>query len=216
MPTIEPAGPKRPRHGLIGLICLGVFAAMVGASYAAVPLYRVFCQATGFDGTVRQGAGPTQAALDRTIVVRFDTNVRGLPWSFRPEQPSQTVRIGAPGMAFFKVRNDGDRPITGRATYNVVPESAGAYFIKTQCFCFNAQTIPAGTEMRFPVIYYVQPGFVTDRETQLAQEITLSYTFFPAPAADAAPQTAPKPVASLAAATSQAREGLGGNPKAGL
>jgi cytochrome c oxidase assembly protein subunit 11 len=186
---------------MIGLICAGVALAMVGAAYAAVPLYRVFCEATGFDGTVRRGAGPTKAALRRTVTVRFDTNVRGLPWDFRPEQVSQEVRIGAPGMAFFKVRNDSDRPLTGRATYNVVPESAGAYFIKTQCFCFDDQTIPAHTEMRFPVIYYVQPKFAEDRETNVFEEITLSYTFFPTAGTQA---------------SAKAPEALGGTPKRGL
>jgi cytochrome c oxidase assembly protein subunit 11 len=176
-----PADPPPPKHWRIGLICGVVALAMVGAAYAAVPLYRAFCQATGFDGTVKRGteAADPNAALKRKITVRFDTNVRGLPWVFKPEQTSQEVRIGAPGQAWFKVRNDSDLPLTGRATYNVVPESAGAYFVKTQCFCFSAQTIPAHTEMRFPVIYYVQPGFARDRETNVFQEITLSYTFFP-------------------------------------
>ncbi|HTI67564.1 MAG TPA: cytochrome c oxidase assembly protein [Caulobacteraceae bacterium] len=179
----EPRPRYAPNHKLIGLICGGVVVVMVGAAYAAVPLYRAFCEATGFDGAVKRGAGPDAAALKRMVTVRFDTNVRGLPWSFKPELSSQDVRIGAPGLAFFKVRNDGDVPMTGRATYNVVPESAGAYFVKTQCFCFSAQTIPAHTEMRFPVIYYVQPGFAQDRETRQFQEITLSYTFFPVPKA---------------------------------
>ena len=179
------APARRPfRHGRIGLLCGAVAMAMVGAAYAAVPLYRAFCPVTGCDGTVKRGTGdPLQAALKRTVTVRFDTNVRGLPWAFKPEIGSQDVRIGAPGQAWFKVRNDSDQPMTGRATYNVVPESAGAYFVKTQCFCFEAQTIPAHTEMRFPVIYYVQPGFAQDRETQKFEEITLSYTFFPVPKA---------------------------------
>jgi cytochrome c oxidase assembly protein subunit 11 len=170
------------RSNLIALICGVVATGMVGAAFAAVPLYRAFCQATGFDGTVKR-AGSTGRATDREITVSFDTNVRELPWTFKPEEKSQKLRLGTPGQAWFKVRNDSDVPLTGRATYNVVPEAAGAYFVKTQCFCFSAQTIPAHTEMRFPVIYYVQPGFVDDRETKLFQEITLSYTFFPVPKA---------------------------------
>src|SRR5882757_4643946 len=156
MPS-DPPVPRRPRHMTLSLICAGVAVAMVGASYAAVPLYRAFCQATGFDGTVRRGAGPIGDPLDHSLTVRFDTNVRGLPWKFRPEVASQQTRIGAPAMAWFKIRNDGETPLTGRAIYNVTPESAAAYFIKTECFCFKDQTIPAHTEMRFPVIYYVQP-----------------------------------------------------------
>jgi len=176
----EPARRAKPRLRLVGLICGGVAVAMVGAAYAAVPLYRAFCQATGFDGTVRRGEAPVEAAAsDGSVTVRFDTNVRDLPWAFKPEVVSQEVKLGSPGMAWFKIRNDGDEPITGRATYNVVPESTAAYFIKTQCFCFTDQTIPAHTEMRFPVIYYVEPGFATDPNTKVFQEITLSYTFFP-------------------------------------
>jgi cytochrome c oxidase assembly protein subunit 11 len=175
----EVVPPRAPRRRLVGLICGAVALSMVGVAYAAVPLYRAFCQLTGFDGTVKRGVAPGEAALKRTVTVRFDTNVRGLPWSFRPELVSQDVQIGGPGQAWFKVRNDSDQPLTGRATYNVVPESAGAYFIKTECFCFEAQTIPAHTEMRFPVIYYVQPKFAEDRNTRQFQEITLSYTFFP-------------------------------------
>jgi cytochrome c oxidase assembly protein subunit 11 len=166
-----------------------------------VPLYRAFCEATGFDGTVRRGEAPTSPALRRTVTVRFDTNVRGLPWEFRPEEVKQDVRIGAPGMAFFKVRNDSDQPLTGRATYNLVPESAAAYFIKTQCFCFDDQTIPAHTEMRFPVIYYIQPKFAEDRDTRVFEEITLSYTFFPS---------------GKAQASAKPPEGLGGTANRGL
>jgi cytochrome c oxidase assembly protein subunit 11 len=166
----------------VGVICALVAVAMVGASYAAVPLYRAFCQLTGWDGTVKRGEAPAaDEAIARTITVRFDTNVSGLPWTFRAEELTQDVRIGAPGLAYFRVRNNSDHPITGRASYNVAPDVAGAYFVKTQCFCFDDQTIPAKTEMRFPVIYYVQPEFAKDRNTRLFQEVVLSYTFFPRP-----------------------------------
>ena len=163
----------------VGAICAAVAVAMVGAAYAAVPLYRAFCQLTGWGGTPqRSDVGPSGAALDRTLTVRFDTNVRDLPWTFRAEQVTQDVHIGAPGMAYFVVRNNSDEPITGRATYNVEPDVAGAYFVKTQCFCFDDQTIPGKTEMRFPVIYYVQPELAQDRNTKLFEEVVLSYTFF--------------------------------------
>jgi cytochrome c oxidase assembly protein subunit 11 len=211
---------ERPRHLVLSLVCGGIAVGMVGAAYAAVPFYRAFCQATGFDGTVRRGSGPIGEALDKTLTVRFDTNVRGLPWVFRPEVPSQTIRIGAPSMAWFKIRNDGDVPITGRALYNVTPESAAAYFIKTQCFCFSDQTIPAHTEMRFPVIYYVQPGYVKDRDARVFEEITLSYTYYPSTRnAQAAPQVVPaQPVkgAVTQTAATRPREALGGTPSRGL
>ena len=128
-----PTGPSdlkalARRNGRIALICAVVFAGMVGAAYAAVPLYRAFCQLTGFDGTVRKAdAAPTQV-LERTITIRFDANVRSLPWDFQPDQVSQEIKIGDTGLAFFRVTNNGKTPITGRATYGVVPEQAAMYF----------------------------------------------------------------------------------------
>ena len=111
--------------------------------------------------------------------MRFDTNVRGLPWTFKAEQQRQTVRIGAPGQAFFTVTNTGPAPLTGRAVYSVAPEAAAAHFIKTQCFCFDDQTIAPGKTVEFPVLYYIDPKFASDVSTRAFQEVTLSYTFFP-------------------------------------
>lgn len=152
---------------------------MVGAAYAAVPLYKAFCQATGFDGTVRRASGAPDKILNRTMVIRFDTNVRNLPWDFRPEQVSQSTQIGATQLAFFKVTNTADHPVTGRAVYNVLPESAGPYFQKLECFCFTDQTLQPGQTMEFPVVYFVDPRLVEDGEVNGAKEITLSYTFYP-------------------------------------
>lgn len=167
------------RNGRIALICAAVFAGMVGAAYASVPLYRAFCQLTGFDGTVRRAeTAPTQV-LERTLTIRFDANVRDLPWEFKPDQVKQEVRIGDTGLAFFRVTNTGKTPITGQATYNVVPEQAGLYFQKLECFCFTEQTVQPGATMEFPVVYFVDPKYASDPETKGGQEITLSYTFFP-------------------------------------
>ena len=169
-----------PRHRTLFVACVLGVAAMVGAAYASVPLYRAFCQATGFNGTPRRGtAGPHGAALARELTVRFDTNVRSLPWSFTADQTTQKVHIGAPAQAFFRVTNNGTTALTGRAVYSLAPESAAEHFIKTQCFCFDDQTIPAGKTVEFPVIYYVDPKFASDPSTQAFQEVTLSYTFFP-------------------------------------
>jgi cytochrome c oxidase assembly protein subunit 11 len=120
--------------------------------------------------------------LDREVTVRFDTNVRGLPWRFSAEQVAQTARIGETKMAFFKVTNTSDRPLTGTAMYNVVPEVTGGYFTKLQCFCFEQQTIAAGATIEFPVLYFIDPEMVDDAEARGVREITLSYTFFPADA----------------------------------
>ncbi len=168
--------------GLAVLVC-----AMVGLAYASVPLYRAFCAATGFNGTARRAERAVFTPIDRKLTVRFDTNVRGLPWDFQPEQATSTVQIGKAGLAYFRVKNHSDHAIRGRAAYNVSPEAAAAYFIKTQCFCFSDQTIAAGQEVTFPVIYYVDPKFAKDSSTTDLSEIVLSYTFYPAP--DSAPPT---------------------------
>ena len=162
----------------VAVICLSVFVGMIGAAYASVPLYKRFCQLTGFGGTVRQAEAAPTTVLERAITIRFDTNVRDLPWSFKAEQISQTLKIGSTGLAFFKVTNSSNQTLTGRASYNVMPASAGPYFQKLECFCFTDQTLKPGQSIDFPVVYFVDPKFATDEETQGTQEITLSYTFF--------------------------------------
>jgi cytochrome c oxidase assembly protein subunit 11 len=204
----QPSAQQR-RNARVAMICGVVFVAMVGGAYAAVPLYRAFCQATGFDGAVRRAEAAPDKVLGKTLDVRFDTNVRDLPWDFSPLQTSQTIRIGETGLAFFKVTNHATVPITGRAVYNVVPEQAGAYFRKLQCFCFSDQTIGPGRTVEFPVLYFVDPGYATDFETRNQPQVTLSYTFYPAQDAAGegkrAQATAAKPVSAL-----------GGSPHAGL
>lgn len=152
---------------------------MTGAAFAAVPLYRLFCQVTGFDGTVKRAEEAPTQILDRTVLIRFDTNVRDLPMDFKAEQLSQRVRIGETGMAYFDVTNTSDQPIHATAAYNVVPDRAGPYFQKLQCFCFEGQEIQPGETKSFPVQYFVAPELATDREAKGVREITLSYTFYP-------------------------------------
>jgi cytochrome c oxidase assembly protein subunit 11 len=191
------------------LTCVAGFFGMVGMAYASVPLYKAFCQLTGFDGTIRKAEVAPDTVLDRKLTIRFDANVRDLPWKFTAEQTTQSVRIGQTGLAFFKVTNNGDQPITGRAVYNVVPEAAGAYFQKLECFCFSDQTIPAGKTIEFPVVYFVDPKFADDLETKGKGEVTLSYTFYPAVDAARGEKRAD-------ATPSKHSSALGGTPKAGL
>ncbi|WP_431307701.1 cytochrome c oxidase assembly protein [Caulobacter endophyticus] len=181
---------------------------MVGAAYASVPLYKLFCQVTGFDGTVRRAEAAPTKVLDKSVAVRFDANIRGLPWTFTTEQVSQDIKLGASGLAFFKVTNNSDKPQTGRAIYNVVPEQAGAYFQKIECFCFSNQTIEPGQTVEFPVVYFVDPRFAEDPETKGKSEITLSYTFFPAVEGDDGGKQAD--------ATPRIVQPLGGTPSKGL
>ena len=163
----------------VALLCAALVILMTGAAFAAVPLYRLFCQVTGFDGTVKKAEAAPTAVLDQEVLIRFDTNVRDLPMKFRAEQTSQKVRIGETGMAYFEVTNTSDQPIHATAAYNVVPERAGPYFQKLQCFCCEGQEIAPGATVSFPVQYFVAPEMATDAEVKGVRQITLSYTFFP-------------------------------------
>jgi cytochrome c oxidase assembly protein subunit 11 len=180
------------RRGIVrtGLVAGAVALGMVGLAYASVPLYRMFCQVTGFGGTTaRAAAAPGEAAMKalggKSIKVRFDGNVRGLPWQFAPEARQVTVKIGQQNMAFFRAQNIAGEATRGTATFNVSPESAGRYFAKIQCFCFTEQQLAAGQSVDMPVVFYVDPAILDDPDAKDIDEITLSYTFFPA--ADAPP-----------------------------
>ena len=188
MSSRSPLTRQQRGNRIIGATVALVFVAMVGAAYAAVPFYKAFCQATGYDGTVRRAYKAPDEVLAQQILVHFDTNVRDLPWDFSAEQRTQPLKIGETKVAMFKVTNHSDRPVTGRAVFNVVPEQAAAYFHKLSCFCFSDQTIAAGATVEMPVLYFVDPKYATDFETRSQKEVTLSYTFYPA--VDAPPQTA--------------------------
>lgn len=169
-----------PRRRTATFAVLGVLA-MLALGFASVPLYRMFCEATGFDGTTQRSNGQlVRAVAGKTVEIRFDANhVPTLPWSFEPEKPDQIVTIGEKNMAFFTATNHARYPVTGRATYNVTPTQAGGYFAKVQCFCFTEQTLQPGQSVRMPVIFYVDPGIAKDADTRDIQAITLSYTFYP-------------------------------------
>jgi cytochrome c oxidase assembly protein subunit 11 len=177
---VDAAEAERRRNVRVAVICAITFFSMVGAAFAAVPLYKAFCQATGFDGATRRASANDNAVLAQHVTVRFDANVHDLPWSFAPVQASQDVAIGETKIAFFKVTNHSPQPVTARAIYNVVPEQAGAYFRKLQCFCFDDQTIAAGATVEMPVLYFIDPQYASDENTKGKTEVTLSYTFYPA------------------------------------
>jgi cytochrome c oxidase assembly protein subunit 11 len=167
-----------------------VALAMLGLGFAAVPLYRLFCQVTGFAGTTQRAtAGEARAAeaagakaAGATVSVRFDANVdANLPWTFRPEQVTKTVRLGQRQMAFFYAKNNSDVPVTGQASFNVSPDQTGSYFNKVQCFCFTEQTLQPGEEVHMPVLFFVDPSIAQDPDAAPVQQITLSYTFHRAP-----------------------------------
>jgi cytochrome c oxidase assembly protein subunit 11 len=213
MSSTNPSDRRRRGVRLTALIATAVVFAMVGAAFAAVPIYRIFCQATGYNGTVRRSEAKPSVVLSKTVVIRFDANVRDLPWDFKPDQETQTVRIGDTGLAFFHVTNRSDKPLTGHASYNVVPLGAGAYFQKLECFCFRDQTLQPGQSMDFPVVYFVDPKFAADSEVKDTPAITLSYTFFPAAPAPSAAGSAGK---SADASTTKGPSPLGGTGRAAL
>ena len=172
--------PRLQRTHRTALLAVLGIAFMTGLAWASVPLYRLFCQATGLNGTTGRGL-EAPGAVDRQVTVAFDTNVApNLPWRFTPEARSDTVAVGARDMAFFTATNSGARPITGTATFNVQPAQAGRYFKKIQCFCFTQQTLKPGETARMPVIFYVDPAILDDPDARDIQTITLSYTFWPA------------------------------------
>lgn len=172
------------RNRRTGLIALALAGGMLGLGFASVPLYRLFCQVTGFDGTTQRVSEAEAAgvqAVSKTISVRFDANVeRGMPWKFKPLQTTDQVTIGARDMAIYWAKNESDKPITGTATFNVEPAYVGKYFSKVQCFCFTEQTLEPGQEVRMPVLYFVDPAILDDKDAQDVEQITLSYTFHPA------------------------------------
>ncbi|MDQ8730388.1 cytochrome c oxidase assembly protein [Bradyrhizobium sp. LHD-71] len=187
------ATPRKPRIGrdvAVAAAC-GVFVAlMVGASYAAVPFYNWFCRVTGFNGTTQVATQMPSGVLDRTIAVRFDSNVMGgLPWKFEPEKTEINVRIGEVVTAYYKVTNLAARETLGQASYNVTPLTAGIHFQKINCFCFTEQRFAPGETREMAVVFYVDPALASDSEQDQLSTITLSYTFYPM-------RDEPKPVAA--------------------
>jgi cytochrome c oxidase assembly protein subunit 11 len=191
----RPTRTRRLDIGLTAAVCAVFVAAMVGASFAAVPLYRIFCQVTGYGGTPRLAETAPAAVSDRFVTVRFDANIaNGLGWSFRPAQRSLRVRLGEVTHATFLAENRTTRDITGTATFNVTPDAAGAYFNKLDCFCFTEQSLAAGQSAELGVTFFVDPTYAGDADLDSVTTITLSYTFFPAVS------SSPSPLAAAAVA----------------
>ena len=180
MSAVASAADRRNRR--VASIAAGVALAMLGLGYASVPLYRLFCQATGWAGTPQRvttaQAAEIRAVAGKSIVIRFDGNVAsGMPWDFGPDEVTRTIPIGERTMTTFHARNQSARTITGTAVFNVSPDIAGKYFTKIQCFCFTQQVLGPGEDARLPVIYYVDPKILDDPDAKDVEEITLSYTF---------------------------------------
>ena len=165
-------------NNMVAVKLAGLVLTMAALSFAAVPFYDWFCRVTGFGGETAVADSASDIILDRTIKVRFDASTEaGMAWEFKPVETEAELRIGETGLAFYEAYNPTDRPIAGTASFNVAPFSAGGYFVKIDCFCFELQVLEPGQRVSMPVTYYVDPEIADDPEAGRLKSITLSYTF---------------------------------------
>lgn len=185
---------SRTSNKKVVLPLVAIVIGMTGLAFASVPLYRLFCQVTGFGGTTQVAETVSDTVLDRKITVRFNADIDpDLPWAFQPEQRAMELKVGEQGLAFYRAENKSDEPIVGTAMYNVTPNKAGLYFSKIHCFCFDEQRLEPGEVMDMPVTFFVDPAIADDPNLDEVKTITLSYTFFRA-------RTSGEPAARTAAA----------------
>ena len=173
-------GPGNRKNARVAMSAAAVALGMVGLSYASVPLYALFCQATGFGGTIQRATTAPDSAIERTMTIRFDANMAGsLGWNFYPEQLEMKVKVGEERLAHYHAENVSQKTMTGSAIFNVSPPTAGAYFNKIQCFCFTEQTLGPGESADFPVVFFIDPAIAEDPDLRALGTVTLSYTFYP-------------------------------------
>ncbi|MFT4098272.1 MAG: cytochrome c oxidase assembly protein [Rhodoblastus sp.] len=194
MNSTAPRPPAPRNRRTPALITAGVAALMLGLSFAAVPLYRMFCAVTGYGGTTQRAHAAPAKPGERVLTVRFDSNVGGaLPWAFEPETKQITLRTGETKTVFYRVTNLTGHAVSATAAYNVTPDQAGGYFDKLSCFCFSEQTLGPHETAEWPVVFFLDPALEKDASMKQVEQITLSYTFFESKKpARSAEQTAPK------------------------
>ena len=169
------------RNHRTAVICVAVLGAMLGLAYASVPLYRLFCQVTGYGGTTQRAEAAPGEVVDRVLTVQFDANVgNALPWKFEPLQHAMNVKVGETHMAYYRATNISDKTVTGQAVFNVSPDESGVYFNKIQCFCFTEQTLKPGESVEMPVQFFIDPEIMKEKDLYKLTTLTLSYTFYPA------------------------------------
>ncbi|MBB4304221.1 cytochrome c oxidase assembly protein subunit 11 [Rhodobium orientis] len=167
-------------NAVIAVACIAFVGAMVGAAYAAVPLYQIFCQVTGYGGTTQRAAAAPAVPIDREITVRFDANVAsGLPWKMTPNERTVKLKVGAVRTTSYKAHSNGDQVTYGTATFNVTPFEAGVYFSKIDCFCFTEQHLKPGETADMGITFFIDPAIAEDKNLDYLKTITLSYTMFP-------------------------------------
>jgi len=174
------ATSKTSQHRNVAFALAGLVGLMLGLSFAAVPLYQLFCQVTGYGGTTQRAESLPGEVLQQSVSIRFDANTaQGIAWRFKPTTKPMQIRLGEQGLAFYQARNLSSEPVRGTATFNVTPEGAGSYFSKIECFCFTEQLLAPGEIVDMPVTFFVDPEMMNDPDARNIREITLSYTFFP-------------------------------------
>lgn len=189
---------SKPRNLRVAALAVSVVVAMVALTYASVPLYRLFCQVTGFGGTTQRADAAPGVSSDHVVRVRFDANTSsGLDWSFHPIAESLTAPVGEQVLGFYRATNRSDRPLTGTAVFNVTPVQAGAYFNKIECFCFTEQLLEPGQTVDMPVSFFVDPAMLDDPDAAGIKEITLSYTFYPVDKPKAVSEAQPSAKSSI-------------------
>jgi cytochrome c oxidase assembly protein subunit 11 len=194
MPPVVTTNPRLSRNHAVVALCVALVLGMTALSFAAVPLYRLFCQVTGYEGTTRRAIVAPETVLERSLTIAFDANVgRGIGWRFEPVQRAQQLKIGEQGLAFYRATNLSDKPQVGMAVFNVTPHKAGSYFNKIECFCFTAQRLEAGQSVEMPVAYFIDPAINDDADLKKLTTITLSYTFYPADNAPVEASASPSP-----------------------
>lgn len=167
------------RHKKILMILMAVIAFMITLSYVSVPLYRLFCQTTGYGGTTQQTTQHANLIIDRNMLVRFNADLEpGMFWEFEPIQKTINVKVGEEALVYFRAKNISTEPITGTAVYNVTPLNMGSYFSKLECFCFQEQTLNPGQEILMPVVFYIDPEIQNNKLLNDVKTVTLSYTFY--------------------------------------
>ncbi len=193
-----PSTPDTNKNRRVAMISAAVVFGMVGLAYASVPLYRLFCQVTGFGGTTQRAEAAPEKTVDRRMTILFDANTAGsLPWTFEPVQRSLDVKVGEENFAYYRATNNSDHAITGSAVFNVTPDTTGAYFNKIECFCFTQQTLKPGQTVEMPVSFFIDPAIVDDRGLDKINTITLSYTFYPSDEPSNVSSTEKKPSTNL-------------------
>jgi cytochrome c oxidase assembly protein subunit 11 len=195
----QPANPALARrHRKVGMTAAFGALFMLGLAFAAVPLYRMFCQATGFGGTTQRASKAPDTVLERTVVVRFDSTVGpGLPWTFQPVEREVTVKLGESKLAFYRATNNSSKPVVGTASFNVAPDQVAVFFNKLECFCFTEQRLEPGESVDMPVSFFIDPAIINDKDAAHIGQMTLSYTFFPVDNPKGGPKTAAKAAGAI-------------------